>query len=214
MCKRWLDRPFFIPNMTIHNKNLAPFFAFALLLTISLSAFPSTAEAGFFDWFSGTNSNETNSNQGHTPSLAFLSSDTGISSSTQTDNHAENSISIVQDNYIIQNGRPEKEKTNAILFLKSESLVVATAYSSTPDQTDDSPFITALGTTVRDGIIAANFLSLGTKVKIPSQFGDKIFVVEDRMNQRYSNRVDIWYPDRESAKQFGIRIVKIQVLGK
>ncbi|MDP3003980.1 MAG: hypothetical protein Q8N43_00505, partial [Candidatus Azambacteria bacterium] len=36
--------------------------------------------------------------------------------------------------------------------------VVLTAYSSTPDQTDDTPFITASNTRVRDGIVAANFL--------------------------------------------------------
>src|SRR5437868_1496729 len=37
-----------------------------------------------------------------------------------------------------------------------------TAYSSTEDQTDDSPFITASGAHVADGIVAANFLPLHT----------------------------------------------------
>src|SRR3989338_7593532 len=36
--------------------------------------------------------------------------------------------------------------------------VVVTAYSSTTWQTDDSPLITASGTNVREGIVAANFL--------------------------------------------------------
>src|SRR3990167_4180168 len=49
--------------------------------------------------------------------------------------------------------------------------VVATAYSSTPDQTDGSPFITANGLYVYDGLIAANFLPFGTRVKIPDHYG-------------------------------------------
>src|SRR5438128_8379875 len=43
--------------------------------------------------------------------------------------------------------------------------VRATAYSSTRDQTDASPFVTASGTRVRDGIIAINGLKFGTKVR-------------------------------------------------
>ena len=90
--------------------------------------------------------------------------------------------------------------------------VSITAYSSTPDQTDSSPFITANGTRVREGIIAANFLPFGTKVKIPSMFGDRTFVVEDRMNARYWHRVDIWMPTRAQALQFGIRTLQIEVI--
>ncbi|MBI2024881.1 MAG: 3D domain-containing protein [Candidatus Harrisonbacteria bacterium] len=87
-----------------------------------------------------------------------------------------------------------------------------TAYSSTPDQTDDTPFITASGAHVRDGIVAANFLPIGAVIKIPELFGEKVFVVEDRMHRRFSDRVDIWMPDRESAKKFGIRQAEIVVL--
>jgi len=91
--------------------------------------------------------------------------------------------------------------------------VTVTAYSSTPDQTDDSPFITASGQFVRDGIIASNFLAFGTKVQFPDLFGDKVFQVEDRMHQRYdTGRVDIWFPDRNSAKTFGIQKTAMIVL--
>lgn len=90
--------------------------------------------------------------------------------------------------------------------------VAMTAYSSTPDQTDDSPFITANGTRVRDGIVATNGLPFGTKIKIPELYGDKVFVVTDRMNKRYTDRVDIWMETREEAIQFGVkRSVKIEV---
>ncbi len=87
-----------------------------------------------------------------------------------------------------------------------------TAYSSTEDQTDDSPFITASGAHVADGIVASNFLPLHTHIKIPALFGEKIFVVEDRMAKRFSDRVDIWMPDRTSAWKFGLQHAEIVVL--
>lgn len=90
--------------------------------------------------------------------------------------------------------------------------VRATAYSSTVDQTDSTPFITASNTYVRDGIIAANFLPFGTTVRIPEIYGDKLFIVEDRMHQRYWYNVDIWFPEREMAKEFGARKVRIEVV--
>lgn len=98
-------------------------------------------------------------------------------------------------------------------LLGSKRLTVTiTAYSSTPDQTDDTPFITASNTHVRDGIVAANFLPFGAKIMIPEFFGDKIFVVEDRMHRRFSDRVDIWFETRWQAKQFGKREAEIIIL--
>lgn len=89
--------------------------------------------------------------------------------------------------------------------------VVVTAYSSTPDQTDDTPFITASGSTVHYGTLAANFLPFGTKVRFPDYDENKIYVVEDRMNQRYPRRTDIWMETREDAKQFGIKTLKMEI---
>lgn len=89
--------------------------------------------------------------------------------------------------------------------------VTITAYSSTPDQTDDSPFVTANGTWVHDGTLAANFLPFGTKIRLPDYSGDKIYTVEDRMNERYTYRADIWMEAREAAKQFGIRKLKMEI---
>ena len=85
-----------------------------------------------------------------------------------------------------------------------------TAYSSTADQTDDTPCITASGLNICSSpnrkIIAANFLPFGTKVKIPELFGNEIFTVEDRMNKRYNghNRLDVWMVSRTNAKRFGV----------
>lgn len=89
--------------------------------------------------------------------------------------------------------------------------VAVTAYSSTPDQTDSTPFITANGTHVKDGIVAANFLPFGAKIKLPEVYGDKVFTVEDRMNKRYYYRLDIWMPTREAAKQFGVQYLEVEI---
>lgn len=94
----------------------------------------------------------------------------------------------------------------------SSKWVTVTAYSSTVDQCDSNPFVTASGTHVRDGIIATNLLAFGTKVKFPSLYGDKVFTVEDRMNQRYSNHADIWFETREQAKQFGVKKLEMVIV--
>lgn len=89
---------------------------------------------------------------------------------------------------------------------------ILTAYSSTPDQTDDTPFITASNTRTRDGVVASNFLAFGTKIKIPELFGDKEFVVEDRMAKKHSDKIDIWFPERHLAKKFGVQEAEVIVL--
>ncbi len=98
--------------------------------------------------------------------------------------------------------------------------VVVTAYSSTPDQTDSTPCITANGHDLctqyeeqnEGNTIAANFLRFGKQVRLPELFGDKTFVVRDRMNERYGyGRIDIWMPTREEAKQFGVKIVEMEL---
>ncbi len=90
--------------------------------------------------------------------------------------------------------------------------VWVTAYASVPGETDSDPFITASGEYVHDGIIAANWLPFGTKVKIPAIFGDKIFTVEDRMNKVFSQRADIWMPTVSQAFRFGIQHVTVVIL--
>ncbi len=110
------------------------------------------------------------------------------------------------------------EKENIIVTDEKKYRVIKvhgttiTAYSSTVDQTNSEPFITASGSWVEDGIVAANFLPFDTKIRIPKYFGDKIFVVKDRMNRRYDNRVDIWFPSRSQATNFGITNTDIEIL--
>lgn len=98
--------------------------------------------------------------------------------------------------------------------VSSKISVWATAYTSDPGETDDTPFITASGSIVRDGIVASNFLPLGTKLMIPKYYGNKEFVVEDRMNSRYNDQpiIDIWFDEKTDAKMFGKRMVVIELL--
>ncbi len=91
--------------------------------------------------------------------------------------------------------------------------VTATAYTPSVDETDSDPRTTASGAKVDDGVIAFNGLSFGTKVRLPDQYGDKIFIVLDRMSPRYGNRyIDIWMPTKQEAKQWGVKSVRMEIL--
>jgi len=90
--------------------------------------------------------------------------------------------------------------------------VVITGYSSTEDQTDSTPFTTAWNTQTRPGVVAANWLPLGTKIKIPELFGNRVFTVEDRMHPRNANKLDIWFQSREEALKFGVRKARVEIL--
>jgi len=89
--------------------------------------------------------------------------------------------------------------------------VILTGYSSSFEETDEDPYVTASGKRPYFGIVASNFLPLGTKIKIPEIFGEKVFVVEDRMHPRFQDRIDIWFPSSSQAKLFGIKKAKIYI---
>lgn len=90
-----------------------------------------------------------------------------------------------------------------------------TAYTSEVGQTDDSPCITASGLDVceRDieNVVAANFLPIGTRVRIPELYGERVFYVEDRMNRRYDKHMDIWMRHLSDAKTFGLKVATVEV---
>ena len=91
--------------------------------------------------------------------------------------------------------------------------VVVTAYSSTLWETDGDPFVTAAGTRVREGIIANNLLPFGTKIRLPELYGERIFVVEDRMSWKKGNyHFDIWFSSYGEALNFGAKRTFIEVL--
>jgi 3D (Asp-Asp-Asp) domain-containing protein len=96
---------------------------------------------------------------------------------------------------------------------KKFMILTVTGYSSSYDETDNDPWTTAYNTPVRDGIAASNILPFGTKIKIPEIFGNKVFVIEDKMNPRYGENLDIWFPTKWEALNFGIHYgVLVEIL--
>ncbi|MEK7151780.1 MAG: 3D domain-containing protein [Patescibacteria group bacterium] len=183
-------------------------FISALLILLNLTNI-NVANAGIIDWLSKDTDKSTLSLSQTLNSFSSLTNFISSSDQKDTDDTESQDLNMLQDSSLVSIHSPvitEKTKVLKILTLS------ASAYSSTPDQTDSTPFITAWNTHVRDGIIAANFLPFGTKIKIPDIYGDKIFVVEDRMNRRYWHKIDIWFPDRQSALEFGLKTVKIEIL--
>jgi 3D (Asp-Asp-Asp) domain-containing protein len=112
---------------------------------------------------------------------------------------------LAQNSPVLKTQSNEREKHKVVK-------VLITAYSSTPEETDDTPFITASGSYVREGIVAANFLPFGARIKMPEIFGDQVFVVEDRLHEKNSDRIDVWFPTKEKALRFGIKISEIEIL--
>ena len=126
-----------------------------------------------------------------------------------TDLLNQEELVFFEGNTLYSNSNPSNPEPKVVQKLP----VVVTAYSSTPWQTDSNPYITAAGTRVKDGIIANNLLPFGTKVKIPELYGDKVFVVEDRMSWKKGNyHVDIWFPTFWQAKNFGAKRTYIEIL--
>jgi 3D (Asp-Asp-Asp) domain-containing protein len=82
---------------------------------------------------------------------------------------------------------------------------VITAYTSLPELTDSTPFITASVATTREGIIACP-----RKYRFGARFviEGKVYDCQDRMNIRYEGRekehFDIWFPSYEEAKNYGV----------
>jgi len=111
---------------------------------------------------------------------------------------------------------PQEETSHAQIIEKAPIHnvyeVSVSAYSSSVDETDGTPNITASGTRTRDGVMAANFLPLGTRVQLPDLYGDKVFTVEDRMHRRFSDSVDVWMPSKATALHFGRKTSRIVVL--
>ena len=168
------------------------------LLTLTISSLD-IAQAGFYDWF------------GDTRSISQIVVTKEMATEKQASYSSLSSWKIKRINTWADEPTPIETPKPEPKVIKTYN-VRATAYSSTPDQTDDTPFITAKGTYVRDGIIAANFLPFGTKIRIPEIYGYRVFVVEDRMNKRYWYNVDIWFPERRQALTFGSQRVLIEII--
>jgi len=120
----------------------------------------------------------------------------------------ESRLSFVEENSLLAVFDPNNPPPQVIREIK----VIVTAYSSSVWETDEDPFITASGITVKEGIVAANFLPFKTKIRIPEIYGEKTFIVEDRMSPQSNYQVDIWFPSHDEALSFGAKTTYIEVL--
>jgi 3D (Asp-Asp-Asp) domain-containing protein len=121
---------------------------------------------------------------------------------------------IVSGGYLLARGYVSKDGFSSALrqpLNRKVMKVVVTAYTSSPEETDSTPHITASGSYAQYGVAAANFLAIGTKIRIPEHFGGQIFVIEDRLNSRYNDRVDIWLPAKEDARNFGVQVSDVEI---
>jgi len=101
---------------------------------------------------------------------------------------------------------PEQLSTPRFELIRAE----ITAYSASPDETDDTPDIVASGKKAELGMIACpGKYAFGTKVEIE---GD-VYTCEDRMNIRYrhSEHYDILVESKDEAYQWGRRTLEIKV---
>ena len=120
-------------------------------------------------------------------------------------------LPVVQNNSFSSISDPSFPNENLIVL--EQIPVIITGYSSSPGETDNTPHLTAAGTWAREGIVANNLLPFGTKIKIPEIYGDKIFIVEDRMNSRKGDyHFDVWFSSSEKALNFGAKTTYIEIL--
>jgi 3D (Asp-Asp-Asp) domain-containing protein len=95
--------------------------------------------------------------------------------------------------------------------------VAASAYTSTPDQTSEQPFLAAWGDSLEPGMraiaVSRDLLELGlvrgTRVRIDGLPGE--YVVLDKMAKRWRKKIDIYMgEDIEAARRWGVRDVRIR----
>jgi 3D (Asp-Asp-Asp) domain-containing protein len=109
--------------------------------------------------------------------------------------------------------------------------VRSTGYNSLSSQTDRTPHVTATGARTRFGIIAVSrdllrTIPYGSRVRLEDMgswsgggrgkynrmLSDMVFVVEDTMHPRKSGTIDVWFPARRQAIQWGVRRLRVTVL--
>ena len=95
--------------------------------------------------------------------------------------------------------------------------VTATAYTAREAECNDEPWITANGKPSRVGAIAISRdletigINLGDLVIIK---GMGLFRVEDRMNKRFTKRIDILHAHLKAARMFGKQNLEIMWFGE
>lgn len=94
--------------------------------------------------------------------------------------------------------------------------VTASAYNSTRAQTNEQPNIAAWGDTLQPGMkciaVSRDLLKRGFKYNTPVKLPgfDGIYLVKDKMHQRWQNRIDIYMgEDLEKAREWGKKKIVI-----
>ncbi len=110
--------------------------------------------------------------------------------------------------------------------------VRSTAYNSSADQTDSSPWTTSTGARTRYGIIALSRdllrrIPYGSRVQLEdggswaggrgrgkynAMLKDTVFVVEDTMHARKTGMIDVWLPAKRHALQWGVRRLNMRIV--
>ena len=95
--------------------------------------------------------------------------------------------------------------------------VTATAYNSLPGQTDKTPNLAAWGDTLEPGMKAIAVsrdlipLGLGHNAKVWIEGETVPYLVLDKMNKRWRDRIDIYMGvDRKAALKWGKKRIKIR----
>ena len=94
--------------------------------------------------------------------------------------------------------------------------VTATAYNSLAYQTSSNPHITAFGDSLKPGMkyiaVSRDLLAMGLSHNTPVAIKglEGLYIVKDKMNRRWRNRIDIYMgEDVQAAKEWGRRRVTI-----
>lgn len=90
-----------------------------------------------------------------------------------------------------------------------------TGYSSSVNETDDSPTITASNTTTRHGVVANNCLPLGTEIELKGLRGVEsgIYYVEDTKAPRFGCEwIDVWRSSKGSARKVGVQHTTVRIV--
>ena len=115
-----------------------------------------------------------------------------------------------------------EKKVKEIVAEEFRKVVTLTTYSTTEEETDDSPTITASGFEIdEDNPKKHRIIAVSRDLKRRLRFGEKVVLsnagrfngvwyVRDLMNSRFKNKIDVLInPDDKQTKMFGVVIKKL-----
>lgn len=151
-----------------------------------------------------------------TPILVFFLLTHGGFDKTFSDQNFLSNLELSKRNYLLHPSESENNKDFS--DVDRASIREVTAYNvGDPKQTHGNPCVAANGENICAALnlgykrCAANFVPFGTRLYIAT-YG--VCTVTDRMNRRYSNRVDIAMKvaEKDRALRFGLKKLKVTIL--